>query len=130
MRAEGFKGAGSEYSLPDPDHYVLLGFQRVLSIPTEVKFTINLKVVLRSAWAEARSQSAYLPPSPRVNIGYAGAPEWWMRIGRLMSEPQPHEHWWWLRSTDDPVPLADEVMGAIRTLAIPALRERINLTAH
>jgi hypothetical protein len=125
MRAEGFKGSGSEYSLPDSGCLALIGFQRSTSSnAAEVKFTVNLKVVARAAWANARSEISFLPVFPRVNVRYSGAPEWATRIGLLMS--QPHDHWWTLRPEDDSAPLASEVMEAVRTLAIPALRSQIN----
>ena len=125
IRAEGFKGSGSEYALPDPDYLAMLGFQRsTYSNGDELKFTVNLKVVSRSAWADARSEISYLPVSPRVNVRYSGAPEWTTRIGLLMS--QPHDHWWTLRAEDDPLPIAGEIMVVVRTLAIPALRDQIS----
>ena len=50
MRAAGFKGAGSEYSIPDPNFLTMIGFQRSTSSnAAQVKFTLNLKVVSRSA---------------------------------------------------------------------------------
>ena len=125
IRAEGLKGSGSEYSLPDPNYLAMLGFQRSThSNAAELKVTVNLKVVSRSAWADARSEISFLPVSPRVNVRYSGAPEWTTRIGLLMS--QPHDHWWTLRAEDDPVPIASEIMVTVRTLAIPALRDQIS----
>jgi hypothetical protein len=124
LRAEGFKGSGSEYSLPDANYLALLGFQRsTYSSAAQVKFTLNLKVVSRSAWKNARSEISFLPVTPRVNMRYAGAPEWTKRIGLLMSDP--HDHWWTLRAEDDSGPIAGEVLEAVRTFAIPALREQI-----
>ena len=124
MRLEGFVGAGSEWTLPDPDYLAMLGIQRSkFSNADLVRFTVNLRVTSRADWITARSTSPLLPVWPKVNVHYSVEPGWTARIGKLMDEPR--DHWWVLRVDEEPEPVASDVMAAIRSLAMPAIRDRM-----
>ncbi|MEV6272661.1 DUF4304 domain-containing protein [Kribbella sp. NPDC051936] len=73
LRESGFKASGRLFVLPDDRDWVMLGFQSSSSSNAEwVKFTINLLVVGKQAWDEARERSPHLSAKPSPNrIGQA-----------------------------------------------------------
>ena len=111
LRRHNFKGSGGEYLLPDAGAWALVGFQRSdVSSAQAVKFTINLKVVSRSTWDDARHEQTWLPERPKANSRYPVG-EWSERIGKLM--PDGEDHWWWVRPDDDPSQVGAEVVTAL-----------------
>jgi hypothetical protein len=122
LRADGLKGSGGTYSLPSTTHWVLLGFQRSTSSDASaVKFTVNCKVVDRQVWEQMRQAVYYLSEKPSPNVG-SGSFEWDKRLGVLM--PQQEDRWWWLRPDDDLQAVAADVVHAIRTFGLPAMRKQ------
>jgi hypothetical protein len=126
LRAEGMKGSGSEYSIPSPSHWVLLGFQRSRgSTASIVEFTVNCKVVRKDVWATAYAERPYIGVRPKPN-SFAGSFEWWRRIGRLM--PVQQDKWWSLPATGDTEAIAADVLAAISAYALPEMRRRLTET--
>ncbi|MET7281319.1 DUF4304 domain-containing protein [Kribbella sp. NPDC005582] len=123
LRAAGFKGSAGRYSLPSSDYWALLGFQRASgSTATELRFTINLLAVNKSAWNAARHQRPHLPERPAVSVSY-GEPASWVRIGELT--PEREEKWWRLSARTDPAELAKDVTHDITEYALPWFRRQL-----
>jgi hypothetical protein len=122
LRELGFKGSGRIFVLPDERDWVMLGFQSSTASNAEcVKFTINLLVVGKQAWDEARERSSHLPAKPSPNT--IGPHRYVQRIGHLL---HGNDHWWWLYASQDPEPLVAEVWAVIRDVAVPKLRQEMS----
>ena len=144
LRAEGLRGSGSVYVLPNPTYWAQVGFQKSTSSSRDaVKFTIKLKVTDKEWWDEQRRDHSPLkdrpppdsdnatwdalrlersvyPARPSVNISGDGRSQ---RIGDLMPETKA-DHWWVLTADN----AEDVVEGALRALlshGLPWLRQEI-----
>jgi len=122
LRALGFKGSGQVYEPPDEQYWSLLGFQRsVASDRHEARFTINLSVAEKAGWAEARREHSYYPvkPNPNIHCGF----EWYEAHRQPAAGAQgPLVR---LSEKDWPDHLLEEVLDAIRTYALPAMRAQM-----
>jgi hypothetical protein len=124
LRQLGLKGSGGTYLLPDATHWAIIGFQRsIYGDRHETKFTINLTVVGRDDWGSARTTQPHLPKRPAPGTFY-GNWLWQRRIGELM--PSPHDYWWHFTPRTDLDALAADVIAAIRSYGLPAMRERLD----
>ena len=90
----------------------------------KVKFTINLRVVGKAEYAEARDEASYLPRRPTPNV--LGGPGWWERIGLVL--PDRRDRWWTIAERDRTDQVAQEVLQAIEAFAVPAMRAHMALT--
>ena len=125
LRADGFTGSGANFTLPNADHWVLLGFQKSRhSDSGEVQFTINLTVVSKATWAAERASLPHLPERPAPNTRY-GTFAWHRRIGLLM--PLRRDHWWTVTATTELANLAAEVVRAVHVSGLPAIRAQLQL---
>ncbi len=108
LRTIGFKGSGQVYAWPSETCWASLGFQSsTYSDRNELRFTINLSVVAKAAWAAKRETRPYLPDRPAANTRY-GQPAWEARIGRVL--PGGQDKWWILPAASDTTQLAEEVV--------------------
>ncbi|GAB3927919.1 hypothetical protein GCM10029976_024830 [Kribbella albertanoniae] len=124
LRAAGFKGSAGKYSLPSSDCWALLGFQKASgSTAAEVRFTINLQVVNKSAWTAARHERPHLPERPAASICY-GKPTSWVRIGNLT--PERADKWWCLSARTDLAELGKDVVHDITEYALPWFRHQLD----
>jgi Domain of unknown function (DUF4304) len=124
LRSLGLKGSGQSYSIPSEKHWALIGFQKSgASSAAAVKFTVNLTIQSREAWAKAYEDSPWIgkKPSPNVRSGAPGG--WTSRIGHLL--PTPRDHWWWVEPDRPTAPVADEVVAAVRDYGLPEMRQRM-----
>ncbi len=122
LGAHGLKGSGQVFELPDERFWALLGFQKsTYSDRSKVKFTINLCVVSKAEYGEARRESSYLPAKPSPNI--QGGPGWWQRIGYLL--PERRDYWWTIGERDPIHQVAEQVLQAITEFGLPALRAQM-----
>jgi len=123
LRRMGFRGSGQSFMLPSEDHWVLLGFQKSRSSSAEaVRFTVNITVVSKQEWAQAREHASYLPERPTPNTSY-GTFTRWKRIGRLL--PDGWDRWWTLSSGSSTASIAAEVLDTIRIYALPAIHQQL-----
>lgn len=125
LRVLGLKGSGQSYTIPSERYWALIGFQKsVSSSSAVVKFTLNLTVVSRNAWARAFESHPWIgaKPSPNVEVLMADG-EWHSRIGQLL--PSRSDHWWWVEPDRPTEPVAREVVEAIRDVGLPAMLERM-----
>ena len=123
LRSMGFKGSGQHYHLPVPDHFALLGFQKLrFGTRHDVMFTINLLACSHADWAALVEENPRYGPNPVLGAHYE-EPLWSQRIGFLM--PEPHDHWWQVLDDTDTDALADEVVGVLREYGVPALRAHL-----
>ena len=122
LRALGFRGSGQNYHLPSETHWALLGFQRAFGDAETVHFTLNLHVVLRSAWEAERSEHPWMSVRPTATTGGWNF-TWWKRIGTLT--PTGQDLWWELRAGTDTAMLAAAVLWAVEDFAMPAMREQL-----
>ena len=130
LRALGLKGSGQEFSLPSVTHWALLSFQRDRwSDKSSVRFTVNVAVIRRDVWDKAYAAHPWMGARPHSrDSGYAVAnselPGYWHeRIGLLMSR---HDDYWWdVGPSTDTKKLATEIVSAIDTHVLPAMREHM-----
>ncbi len=127
LRAAGLRGSGRSYSLPSDSHFALLGFQKSQFSDADcVKFTVNVKVVPKAAWAARRAERPHFPVKPSPNTGY-GTFEWHQRIGALL--PGGEDRWWCFRRREDNTATVTEVVGVLIDVAVPAIRNAVNSTS-
>jgi len=118
----GFKGSGRNFVLPDERDWAMLGFQSSTASSAEwVKFTVNLLVVGKHAWEEAREHHPHLPPRPSPNT--IGPHRYVQRIGHLT---HGGDHWWTMYGSQDPEPLTAEILEVLRDVAVPKLRQEMS----
>ncbi len=123
LRSAGMRGSGGSFSLPSDTHYALLGFQKSqFSDASDVRFTVNVKVVAKETWERMRESRPYFPAKPAPNTGY-GTFEWHHRIGNLLSGGE--DRWWHLRPGHDNRATIAEVVDVLTTTAVPALRRQL-----
>jgi hypothetical protein len=109
--------------LPSETHWVLLGFQKSrASNAKDVRFTVNVTVVSKRAWVEARSERSYLSERPSANSPY-GAFARQLRIGHLL--PDRQDKWWTVDTRASMESVKVEVLDAIRTYALPAIEQQV-----
>ena len=113
-------GSGASFALPDPHTWRLLGIQKASGNTADrVRFTINLAIIPKDAWQQARQSAPRWPDKPNPNTNYA--PWRTRRIGLLM--PGGKDHWWEITPRTDPERIAVSVLNAITDYALPALTE-------
>lgn len=122
LRALGFRGSGQNYQLPSETYWALLGFQRAFSDAKALHFTLNLHVVLRSAWEVEGSEHPWMSVRPTATTG-GWKFTWWKRIGELT--PTGQDLWWELRACTDSTMLAAAVLWAVEDFSLPAMREQL-----
>jgi hypothetical protein len=101
LRQAGFKGSGKVFVLPDDRDWAMVGLQTSsASTGDESKFTINLLVVGKNAWQEAREQRPWYSTKPSPNTvalcryqqraGFLthGRDQWWRLAGDGSNEGQ------------------------------------------
>lgn len=99
----------------------MLGFQSSMASNADsVKFTINLLVVGKQDWDDARQRSPHLSAIPSPNT--LGLHRYAQRVGQLT---HGRDHWWRLYASHDPEPLVAEVTAALREVALPTLRREL-----
>jgi Domain of unknown function (DUF4304) len=118
----GFTGSGRAFSLPDENHYAILGFQKsAYSDAAQVRFTVNVLVVSKRAWSKAREERSYMPEKPSPNtlwgVGWGG------RIGSLL--PGNKDKWWRLSDFRDIERVAAELIDSIREHVLPMMQQRL-----
>lgn len=122
LRDLGFKGSGRVFALPDERDWAMLGFQTSTASTSDVaKFTINLLVVGKDDWERARQERPWYSAKPSPNT--IALHRYQQRLGHLT---HGRDHWWRLLgdgSNEEEV--VNEVIHAIRDLAVPALRAQI-----
>ncbi len=123
LRILGLRGSGQSFFLPSTTHFVLLGFQKSQSSDArDVRFTLNLKVVMKETWERMRESHPYFPAKPSPNTWY-GTFEWHKRIGQLL--PDGEDKWWHLRVDQDNAPTIAEVVDVLTNVAVAALRKQV-----
>lgn len=117
LRDLGMTGSSANFVLPDPDHYLLVGFQGSRSnTAAGARFTVNLAVISKAAWRE-RWRPWWGKPSATVQ-GPVGT---YMRLGELM--PKHDDVWWGLTPDSGTATLAAEVVQAVQQFGLPWLSQ-------
>lgn len=119
LRQAGFKGSGKAFVLPDARDWAMVGLPTSsASTGDECKFTINLLVVGKSAWHEAREQRPWysIKPSPntvalcryqqRAGFLTHGRDQWWRLAGDGSNEAQ----------------IRDEILDVLSGHVVPKLK--------
>ena len=86
-----------------------------------LRFTVNVTIADKTSWEAARTVEPHLPKKPAPNTLY-GDYIWHRRIGKLM--PSGEDTWWTLSAGDNWLPVAEAVLDAVTTYALPELRNR------
>lgn len=117
LRRLGMKGSSGNFTLPDPDHHLLIGFQGDrYSTAEAVRFTVNLAVINKKAWEDGR-EPWWGKPSATTQ-GLVGT---YTRLGSLM--PEHDDVWWELAPGTDTAALAADVVRAAEQFGLPWLME-------
>jgi hypothetical protein len=110
--------------MPSERYWAPVGFQKsVISNSAAVKFTVNLQVVPRDAWAEALEEQPWRGAKPRANVLSRVPGSWDERIGRLL--PAGNDLWWRIEPDRTTQPVAQEVVAAIRDLGLPEMKRHM-----
>jgi hypothetical protein len=119
LRALGLTGWRHSFSLPDEEHWALLGIELGADDDLLVRYTVTLSITPKAAWP-----GPAVRPDPTVATGLES---WRSRIGALM--PVGEDVWWqvapgprWLVGVEDTV-------AAVRHYGLPELRHRLELRA-
>ncbi len=124
LHEEGFRGSGQVFTLPSESHFVLLGFlRRRVSDRQRVLFTVNVSAIDRDAWMTATAEKPALGERPDANTFYGTWAEQ-SRIGRLLPGAEG-DKWWEVTPAASLDPLADDVLGALTSYALPWLRSHL-----
>lgn len=122
LRSLGFKGSGRHYALPHESAWAQVGFQKSRGNTADrVRFTINLSVIDKAAWEDARERFPYYPARPNPNhiYGVSGSHQ---RIGHLL--PGRSDVWWSFATGQESAdvlaePNASDVCFALTEYALP-----------
>jgi hypothetical protein len=145
LRALGFIGSAGRYEMPSDTCWVLLGLQKSkFSAKARVEFTINLKVVSKELWNEARAAFPELSERPTPNaVQWAdldgptppgqypadyfshrrGVSFPFERIGAL--GPRHADHWWPIETSTDLRALTTDVLENVELYGLPWLFEEV-----
>jgi hypothetical protein len=119
LRELGLSGSAKVWIVPDERDWAMLGFQASqASTGDEAKFTINLMVVGKAAWEEARLRNSYYSAKPSPNsIAFH---RYQQRAGHLT---HGRDHWWRLAGDgSNENQIAAEVLKALREVIVPKLK--------
>jgi hypothetical protein len=122
LRALGLRGSGSRFVLPNDSTWMVIAFQKSqFNSADHVRFTVNLTIANKAAWAAALEEGRLpLPASPSGNTHhYSWTPERMVRLGTVM--PDKSDRWWGVRADPSTESVAAEVTQAIRDFGIPWL---------
>lgn len=127
FRELGFKGSGQKYSFPAPDHFIQVGVQKSFySDKDEIRFTLNVQIVLVKDWVAAATQRSHFPKVPSPNTYYGvGFQE---RIGLMRSEKM--DLWWSFAQGTDKAALLEEIRDLLVAHVMPAIRRTVNQDAQ
>jgi hypothetical protein len=123
VRALGFKGSGPAFVLPDEDWWLIVAFQKDRYSRADcVRFTVNLTVANKQAWAADRAYEPSLPIRPSGNTQYSPDTARVIRLGNLLP-PRREDRWWEVGPRRPSKPAATRVADAIERVALPWLRQ-------
>ena len=123
LRALGFKGSGPSFVLPDEARWLIVAFQKDrYSRADWVRFTVNLTVADKAAWADARQYEPTLPVRPSGTVRYTLGDAKVIRLGNLMP-PSGGDRWWEVGPNRASGPASRQVLDAIERLALAWLRD-------
>ncbi|MFD9123835.1 hypothetical protein [Kitasatospora sp. NPDC059571] len=115
LRAMGFTGWRRSFSLPDVDHWALLGIRLGHADDRVVRYTVVLAVTPKSAWA-----GPGLRPDPATATGRE---TWRSGIGELM--PVGGEVWWQVAPGPRWQVGLEDTVAAVRHYGLPELLRRV-----
>lgn len=119
LRESGLTGSGKVWTLPDDLDWGMIGFQSSwTSTADEVRFTINLLVVGKLVWEEARAHHRSYPRRPSPNTL---APHRYLQRAGFLSHGS--DHWWRLAGDgSNENQISPEIRTLLRDLVIPKLK--------
>jgi hypothetical protein len=122
LRELGLTGSGKVWTVSDEQDWAMLGFQTSrASTDDEAKFTINLMVVGKAAWDEARSRHSHYSAKPSPNT--IALHRYVQRAGQLT---HGHDHWWRLAGDgSNERQIGEEVLSALREVIVPTLKSEM-----
>lgn len=122
LRELGFTGSGKVWTLPDEHDWAMLGFQTSqASTGDEATFTINLMVVGKAAWMEARASHSFYSEKPSPNV--IALHRYVQRAGFVTHD---HDHWWRLAGDgSNEQQVGNELLAALRDLLAPKLESEM-----
>lgn len=122
LRDAGLRGSGVRFELPSDVYWSQLGFQKsVHSDGQEVRFTVNLSLILREEWTHQVAAKPYLGKRPTPTNHYGSADH--ARIGSLT--PDRADKWWRIVRGAGSDAVRDDTLHDLLTYAVPWLRKRV-----
>jgi hypothetical protein len=123
LREVGLRGSGGRFELPSDVYWAQLGFQKsAYSDGQEIRFTVNLSVILRDEWTQQTEAKPYLGARPTPTNHYGS----WADQARIGTRtPEGADKWWRIVrgvASDD---VRDDALHDLLTYAVPWLRERV-----
>ncbi|MCU7824014.1 DUF4304 domain-containing protein [Kitasatospora sp. DSM 101779] len=119
LRAMGFTGWRHTFALPDEEHWALLGIELGVADDHLVRYTVNLGLTPKSAWAADRSRRA-LRPNPNA---VTGLESWRTGIGGLL--PVGGDVWWQITPGPRWAVAVQDTVSAVRHYGLPELLRRL-----
>ncbi|MEV7176871.1 DUF4304 domain-containing protein [Kitasatospora sp. NPDC093679] len=119
LRAMGFTGWRHTFALPDEEHWALLGVELGTADDRVVRYTVNLGLTRKSAWAADRPGRAVRPDPNAVT----GLESWHTRIGRLL--PVGGDVWWQITPGPRWAVAVQDTVAAVRHYGLPELLRRL-----
>ncbi len=121
LRPNGFKKVGRNFRRKGERSVQVVNVQSsAWSSATELRFTLNLGVF----FPEVHAVKTFLGWTPSAVGPTEYECQLRARIGRLM--PRGVDDWWELAARDDPAPVANRVLDALRTFGLPWLDTHAN----
>ena len=139
LRAEGLRGSGNSYVLPDDEWWAQLAFQKSKYSNRElVKFKVTFGAVRKADWDAIRREHSYVKDTPPAGVSQM---EWdaerlaqsyypkkpasggLMSLGHLIPDIRA-DHWWSIGATE-PEQVMAAVLEAVKQYGTPALQNRI-----
>lgn len=124
LRKRGFKGTSGVYELSNPGAYVQIGFQKnKWNAQQDVSFTVNISVIDKKVWEEARKRKTWLDSKPSANTSYP-VKMWMSRLGNIPL--LGHDKWWKLHSDSNVEVIAIDIISRIDKHALPAINKQLS----
>ena len=121
LKPLGFSKRGTVFRIMGPDMCGLIEFQRSMGNTREqLRFTVNLGVVCGEL-LELQSRSLELSKARVIDAQIE------LRIGQLL--PDRDDKWWEITADTDPDVLSMEVTDMIVNLAVPYVRQYLDVNA-
>jgi len=125
MRERQFRGSAGKYSLPNDKAYILISFQKNRwNTKDDLEFTINVSVIAKTEWMQAKQKYSFLGEAPTGNEHYP-LDMWSRRLAML--QPGSGDKWWAVNNQDDLESVSSDIIDRIDRDALLAIEQQMAL---